>query len=50
MAIKFIDNYPKKNLEDVIHDSHGYPLYGEIWVYKELLKFNENNFLGDEIL
>lgn len=49
MAIKFIDNYPRKNLEDVIHDSHGSPLYGEIWVYEELLKFNENNFLGDEI-
>jgi hypothetical protein len=49
MPIHFIDNYPKSNLESVIKKSDGRPLYGEIWVYQELQRFNERNLLPDEV-
>lgn len=48
MPIHFIDNYPKNNLESIIRKPNGSPLFGEIWFYQELIKFNENNFLKDE--
>lgn len=48
MPVHFIDNYPKNNLESKICKKDGTPLFGEIWVYKELLKFNENGFLSNE--
>jgi hypothetical protein len=49
VPIHFVDNYPKNNLESKICKANGDPLYGEIWVYQELQKFNENNFVKDDI-
>jgi hypothetical protein len=48
MPVHFIDNYPKHGLESQICKSDRTPLYGEIWLYQELLKFNENGFLKEE--
>ncbi len=48
MPVHFIDNYPKNDLESQICRQDKSPLYGEIWIYQEFLKFNENNFLKDE--
>lgn len=47
MPIHFIDNYGT-NLESIITKEDGSPLYGELWFYQELRKFNENNLLKDE--
>jgi len=48
MPIHFVDNYPRNNLESIIKKSDGTPLYGEIWVYQELLRLNERGLLKDE--
>lgn len=48
MPITFIDNYPKNNLEKTIIKNDGTPLEGEMWVYKQFLDFNENDFLPNE--
>lgn len=48
MPIHFIDNYPKNDLESKICKSNGEPLHGELWVYQEFQKFNENDFVKDE--
>lgn len=49
MPVHFIDNYPKNDLGTKICKQDGTPLYGEIWVYQELLKFTENGYLKDEV-
>lgn len=49
MAIHFIDNYTRHNLESVIINQDGDTLYGELWLYKQFLSFNENKFVEDEI-
>ncbi|HYF66698.1 MAG TPA: NERD domain-containing protein [Ohtaekwangia sp.] len=49
MPIHFIDNYPRNNVEAIICKNDGTPLYGEVWLYQELQKFNEHNFLKDDI-
>lgn len=49
MPVHFIDNYPKNDLESKICKSDGSPLYGEIWLYKELLKFNDYDLLKNEV-
>ncbi|MGX5852442.1 NERD domain-containing protein [Dyadobacter jiangsuensis] len=48
MPIHFIDNYAKHDLESQICKADRTPLYGEIWLYQELLKFNDNGFLRDD--
>jgi hypothetical protein len=47
MPVHFIDNYGT-NLESIIKKEDGSPLYGELWFYQELQKFNEHNFLENE--
>lgn len=49
MPIVFIDNYATQNLENVIVNQDGKTLYGEIWVYRQFLAFDENRFLENEI-
>jgi hypothetical protein len=49
MPIHFINNYPKHSLESRICKADGTPLYGELWVYRELLKFSDNDFLGEDL-
>lgn len=48
MPVNFIDNYPKRDLGSKICKRDGTPLYGEIWVYQEFLKFNDNKLLENE--
>lgn len=48
MSVHFIDNYPKNNLESVIINQDGDTLFGELWLYKQFLSFNENKFIEDE--
>ena len=48
MPIHFIDNYAPNNLEAVIVKKDRTPLYGEIWVYEQFLKFNEFDLLPNE--
>ena len=48
MPVYFIDNYPKNNLESVVLNQDGNALFGEIWLYKQFLSFNENKFIEDE--
>ena len=48
MAVKLLNNYPENNLENNITKKDGSPLYGEIWVYKQFLKFNEYKLLENE--
>ncbi|HTF21594.1 MAG TPA: NERD domain-containing protein [Chryseolinea sp.] len=48
MPVVFINNYPKNDLESAIRKSDGTPLFGEIWFYNELSRFNELKLLGDE--
>jgi hypothetical protein len=48
MPIHFIDNYPRNNLELSIHHEDGNPLFGEIWLYEQFIKINENKFLENE--
>jgi len=49
MPVHFIDNYAKQNLETVIVNQDGKTLFGELWVYKMFLAFNENKYLEDEV-
>jgi hypothetical protein len=48
MPVHFIDNYAKDKLENIIVNQDGKPLFGELWVYKMFLTFNENKYLEDE--
>lgn len=48
MPITLLNNYPENNLEKSITKKDNSPLYGEIWLYKQFLKFNENKFLENE--
>ncbi|MDP2384761.1 MAG: NERD domain-containing protein [Bacteroidota bacterium] len=48
MPVHFIDNYPKNNLESVVINQDGDTLFGELWLYKQFLSFNENKFIEDE--
>jgi ribosomal protein S6 len=41
MSITLLNNYPENNLEKNITKKDGSPLYGELWLYKQFLKFNE---------
>lgn len=47
MPVKLLNNYPENNLEKKITKKDGSPLYGEIWVYKQFLKFNKNHLLPE---
>jgi len=49
MPIHFIDNYANQNLENIIVNQDGKTLFGELWIYKQFLAFEENKFLTDEI-
>jgi hypothetical protein len=48
MPITLLNNYPENNLEKSITKKDSSPLYGEIWVYRQFLKFNEYNLLENE--
>lgn len=48
MSVTLLNNYPENNLENNITKDDGSPLYGEIWVYEQFLKFNEYNLLENE--
>jgi hypothetical protein len=48
MPVYFIDNYPKNNLESVVINQDNETLFGELWLYKQFLSFNENKFVEDE--
>ena len=48
MPVYFIDNYPKNNLESVVINQDSETLFGELWLYKQFLSFNENKFVEDE--
>lgn len=48
MAIHFINNYPKNNLERNIINNDGDTLHGELWVYEQFLKFEENGWVQDD--
>lgn len=43
MSIILLNNYPENNLEKNIRKKDGTPLYGELWLYKQFIKFNEYN-------
>lgn len=45
MSIDFINNYPINGVESHIKKKDDTPLYGEIWVYKQFIAFQENNFV-----
>ena len=45
MSIILLNNYPENSLEKNIRKKDGTPLYGELWLYKQFLKFNEYNTL-----
>lgn len=46
MPVLLLNNYPENNLQNNIVKKDGTPLYGEIWVYNQFLKFNEYNLLS----
>ncbi|HTI58984.1 NERD domain-containing protein [Mucilaginibacter sp.] len=48
MPVHFIDNYPRNDLASCICKPDKSPLYGEMWVYQEMMKFNDNGFLAEE--
>ena len=48
MAVTLLNNYPINNIKNSITKNDGSPLEGEIWVYEQFRKFNENNLLPDE--
>ena len=48
MAVKLLNNYPENNLKKNITNKDGSPLFGEIWLYKQFLKFNEYKLLENE--
>ncbi len=47
MGVILLNNYPKINLDKSIVHKDGSPLYGELWLYKQFLNFNEYNFLPE---
>jgi len=47
MSVNLLNNYPENNLENNITKKDGTVLYGELWLYKQFLKFNEYNLLPD---
>lgn len=47
MPVILLNNYPKNNLEENIIKKDGSPLFGEIWIYRQFLNFNEYNLLAD---
>lgn len=47
MAVILLNNYPESNLENSITKKDGTPLYGELWLYRQFLKFNECKVLGE---
>lgn len=48
MSVTLLNNYAPNNLENDITKKDGSPLYGELWLYKQFLNFNENNLLENE--
>ncbi len=48
MSVTLLNNYPPNDLQSYITKKDGSPLYGELWLYKQFLKFNENKFVADE--
>jgi len=48
MSVSLLNNYPENNLENNITKKDGSPLFGEIWLYKQFLKFNEYELLENE--
>ena len=48
MSIKLLNNYPENNLKKNITNKDGSPLFGEIWLYKQFLKFNQYKLLENE--
>ncbi|MCG1037715.1 DNA/RNA helicase domain-containing protein [Polaribacter sargassicola] len=48
MPVTLLNNYPENNLEKSITKKDNSPLYGEIWLYEQFLKFNKNKFLENE--
>ncbi len=48
MPVKLLNNYPENNLKKNITNKDGSPLFGEIWLYKQFLKFNEYKLLENE--
>lgn len=48
MPVFFIDNYAQNNLKKEITKKDGSPLEGEIWLYKQFIKFNDYNLLPEE--
>ena len=48
MSITLLNNYPENNLEKSITKKDGSPLYGEIWLYNQFLKFNDYNLPKNE--
>ena len=48
MSVRLLNNYPENNLENNITNKDGSPLFGEIWLYKQFLKFNEYKLLENE--
>ena len=46
MPVSLLNNYPVHNLESSIVKKDGTPLYGELWIYKQFLKFNEYQLLN----
>lgn len=48
MPVILLNNYPANNLEKTITKKDGSPLHGEIWLYRQFLKFNEYDLLPDE--
>ncbi|WP_299164230.1 NERD domain-containing protein [uncultured Eudoraea sp.] len=47
MSIILLNNYPVNNLETSITKKDGSPLFGEIWLYNQFLKFNEFQLLNE---
>ncbi len=48
MPILFLNNYAENNLTNEITQKDGTPLQGELWLYRQFLKFNEYNLLPNE--
>ena len=48
MAVTLLNNYPENNLKANITIKDGSPLHGEIWLYRQFLKFNEYSLLKNE--
>jgi hypothetical protein len=47
MPVILLNNYPENDLENNITKKDGSPLYGELWLYKQFLKFNEYKTLQE---